>query len=84
MDDSPTMPTPLPTVAPPASSTPLPTVESIAESTAIADVATHTPQPTPTSAPEPLPVISGQIAEGAFFLGAPDAPVTVIDYSDFL
>jgi protein-disulfide isomerase len=29
-------------------------------------------------------VVSGRTADGAFFLGAPDAPITLIDYSDFL
>jgi len=29
-------------------------------------------------------VISGRLDEGAFFLGDPNAPVTMIDYSDFL
>ena len=32
----------------------------------------------------PLQVISGQTAEGAYFYGSPDAPVTLFDYSDFL
>jgi hypothetical protein len=44
----------------------------------------------PTIAPpveetaEPEVVMSGRIEAGAFFLGAADAPVTMIDYSDFL
>jgi hypothetical protein len=49
---------------------------------------TTTPEPTTSDPPlvtrhSPL-VTSGQTADGAFFLGAPDAPLTVIDYSDFL
>jgi hypothetical protein len=35
----------------------------------------------PVSAGE---VIYGRTAEGAFFHGAAEAPVTLIDYSDFL
>jgi hypothetical protein len=44
----------------------------------------------PTAAPPveetavPEVVMSGRIEAGAFFLGAADAPVTMIDYSDFL
>ena len=29
-------------------------------------------------------VVSGRLDEGAFFLGDPNAPITLIDYSDFL
>jgi len=79
--------TPLPTNVPlptPASSTPLPTAVPVDESVVTAEPAVLNPSPSPTSEPDPLQVISGQTAEGAFFLGAPDAPITVIDYSDFL
>ncbi len=45
----------------------------------------------PTISPPPLPSAtavpvenSGQTEEGAFFLGDAAAPVTIIDYSDFL
>lgn len=34
--------------------------------------------------PEALPAPTGRGADGAYFLGQPDAPVTLIDYSDFL
>lgn len=45
------------------------------------------PPPTQTPAPpatEPAAVGFGRTADGAFFHGSPDAPVTLIDYSDFL
>jgi hypothetical protein len=49
------------------------------------------PDPTATVEPtievESLPenlVVSGQTAEGAYFYGNPDAPLTLFDYSDFL
>jgi len=44
---------------------------------------TLTPLPAPTEEPVPL-VISGQTDDGVFFLGDPNAPLTIIDYSDFL
>lgn len=49
--------------------------------------ATTTAQPaTPTSAASPTAgvVTNGRTADGAYFLGRSDAPVTIIDYSDFL
>lgn len=53
-------------------------------------VPTQTPLPLATAPPPPAPasveprVTSGQTAEGVFFRGDPDAPVTILDYSDFL
>lgn len=57
-------------------------------------VATAVPSPTATTIATAEPtavataaetgVISGRTADGAFFLGAPNAPITHIDYSDFL
>lgn len=56
--------------------------------------ATAVPSPTATLAATVAPtavataaetgVISGRTAEGAFFLGDPNAPITHVDYSDFL
>jgi hypothetical protein len=34
--------------------------------------------------PVAVQIISGQTAEGAYFYGNPDAPITLLDYSDFL
>lgn len=50
------------------------------------------PEPAPTALPTKPPVIPtaepvvtyGRTPEGAFFQGAMDAPLTLIDYSDFL
>ena len=56
------------------------------EATAVPD----TPQPpaapaaTATEVVVETGVISGRTEEGAFFLGDPNAPITHIDYSDFL
>lgn len=64
--------------AEPATPTPLATEAAVSP----------TDEPTPTEAPtisaEVVEVVSGQLPSGAFFLGDVDAPVTLIDYSDFL
>jgi len=67
-------PTAVPTDAPPAEPTIIPTDAPVIE---------------PTEAPTEEPaaetaVIAGRLDEGAFFFGDPNAPVTMIDYSDFL
>ena len=83
-----------PTLAPETAVLPTNTAPPpIIEETAQEDLATAVP-PTiePTAAPpEPTAtvvaeagVVSGRTEEGAFFLGDPNAPITHIDYSDFL
>ena len=68
------LPTAIPTDAPPADPTAIPTDAPVTEPTNV---------PTEEPAAETA-VIAGRLDEGAFFLGAVDAPVTMIDYSDFL
>lgn len=43
-----------------------------------------TTEPAVPIGPTTAGVVFGRTEEGAFFHGAPDAPVTFIDYSDFL
>ncbi len=84
--------TPLGTSPAPTAVPPTPTIVQIAEATAVptetpppADEPAPSPQP-PTAAPEVEPIVVeyGRTAEGAFFHGAETAPITLIDYSDFL
>ena len=48
--------------------------------------ATETPLPEPTATPTPVNWLenTGRTADNLIYLGNPDAPVTLIDYSDFL
>lgn len=67
-----------------------PATEEMAAATAGEDpVAEAAPTTSPTEAPVGTPfdkyaLPMGQTAEGAFFIGREDAPVTMIDYSNFL
>ncbi len=61
------------------------TAPGVAATTA---ASTTTDEQEPSESALPLPgetgVVYGRTDEGAFFQGAADAPVTLIDYSDFL
>ncbi len=75
-------PTAVPTEAAPGEPTAIPTEAPPVEPTA---VPTFEPTELPTEEPEvETAVVAGRIDDGAFFLGDLDAPVTMIDYSDFL
>lgn len=55
--------------------------------TATIETVADEPAPEPTAEPEPTsaPVVTaGRTADGGYFLGAENAPITLIDYSDFL
>ena len=77
------LPTPeVSTAVPP---TALPEVEVAA--TAVTETAVlPTESPPPTATPETVAakLVNGRTTEGAYYLGSPDAPLTLIDYSDFL
>lgn len=84
-------PQPSPTTAvPPTATVPPPviteTVTEVAAATAVPEPTQPVSDPTTTETQtvEEVGVISGRTAEGAFFLGDPNAPITHIDYSDFL
>ena len=58
-----------------------------AEATAapsVAPVVEATASPPPAATPTPSSPIAGRNDDGTYFFSAPDAPVTLTDYSDFL
>jgi hypothetical protein len=71
----------------PAASTPVEEVQPTATGTAPALTATPTettlPSPTFTTEPDWL-AYSGRTEDGLMFLGNPEAPVKMIDFSDFM
>lgn len=90
---SPTFPppdTPAPTPTQVVESTPGPTELAAATDTPVPEPtlsATDTPMPEPTATftPEPDWLNSvGRTADNLVYLGNPEAPVTIIDYSDFM
>ncbi len=71
------------TVAPPTATAPPPDV--IAATVAPPPTATLPATDTPVADNDPSSaVVFGRTDDGAYFHGSPDAPVTLIDYSDFL
>lgn len=71
------VPTPIPPTAVPA--------ESVATAVELPTaVPTPTLEPTATAETATVNVVAGRTDDGTFFLGDPNAPLTVIDYSDFL
>ena len=72
---------PAPTELSPPTAVPVePTVESPA-ATESTQAAQQTGGPVASTSTE---IVAGRTTDGAYFLGAPDAPVTFLDYSDFL
>lgn len=73
------------TSAPTATEPPPPTPTALP--TAVVDEPTAEPADTPAPATADVvtaEVVFGRTDEGVYFVGVEDAPVTVIDYSDFL
>jgi outer membrane biosynthesis protein TonB len=71
------------TIDRPSTEVPAVATASLAEP-AVAPEATATATTPDESPGEESPVVYGRTDEGAYFHGAADAPVTLIDYSDFL
>jgi protein-disulfide isomerase len=79
---------------PPPTNTPLPTPIQVAVIEALDPppvepslIPTNPPPPEPAATPTPEPdwlASVGRTDAGLMFLGNPDAPVTIIDYSDFM
>ena len=82
-----TAPPARPPTSAPAGPPPSPTATMDQPPAAAPTAAPSVPTVTATAAEEPAAageVIYGRTAEGAYFHGAAGAPVTLIDYSDFL
>ena len=83
-------PTPTATDIPPTDlpapvvETAVPTEVAVVEVLETAVLPTDTPEPAPEPELVAVVVESGRTSEGAYYLGSPDAPLTLIDYSDFL
>ena len=75
------MPTEVATVIPTTTTQPEPTIGE-PEETEPAPLITPTAEPSPTQ-PEQEVAFNGQF-ENTYFRGAANAPITIIDYSDFL
>ncbi|MCO5194533.1 MAG: hypothetical protein M9941_02755 [Anaerolineae bacterium] len=70
------------TLAPPPTAT---AVAVATETEVVTAAAEPTATPLPTDTPQPQAALTyGLTEEGAYVVGFPDAPVTMIDYSDFL
>ena len=74
---APQQPTP---IAPPADAS-LPQIETAPSAEAIAETADQADPPAPVN---DWLTVEGKTADNLFYLGNPNAPVTIIDYSDFL
>ena len=72
------------TIPPPVVTVDTPRVEPPTATSAGSAQAVPTPEPAEEQAVAEGGVVSGRTPEGAFFLGDPNAPITHIDYSDFL
>lgn len=75
---------PTSTAPPPIITTDVPRVDPATAVPNPTATATTAAEPTAETAVAATGVISGRTDEGAFFLGDPNAPITHIDYSDFL